>query len=818
MRFLRDLKFAARSLANAKALSGAVVLTLALGIGANAAMFALLRGVLLRPLVNRDENRLIYIRQIANGRNATFSMPEIGDLSSRLTTLNSFGDFSTIGFTLVGLGEPRSVRAGVVGGSYFQTMGLRPVLGRLLDAHDDGPKAAGAVVLTYRFWSAALNRDPSVIGKTIKLGSFVDSRTATIVGVLEPCVPYPQDTEIIANVVTSSHHLSATMVTSRLHRMTDLFARLPEDSDLKTARAELESVYASIKHEHPEAYPAGADFHVTAVPLREELTSGARTVLLVLMTASLLVFVIACSNVANLILARSVRREHELAIRAALGAGRIDLRRLLLAESLVLCVSGAALGLMIAQPLLDLLARYASRYSVRALDLTIDSSMLWVGAGLALFASVLLAFIPRLPSFHGAQASVTSGGTRFAGTANRKLKVFALVQIAASFVLVTAAVAAVKTLLALESVRSRFDTRYTLAINVPVMHEGKTPEQIADYYREATRQIRQLPGVSNAAVALTVPWRDKGDFSLEFSTDGHVPAAGEKRTTATYQIVSPGFFATLGLALIEGRDFNDADRQDSEPVAIVSETLAREMFPNGQALNHYVIWTDAMLHFAPGAKLGVSRRIVGVVPDVDNSNVAARPRLTLYQPLAQDYTFPAGRMLIQAHSDPYALVQPITELFHKLSPDQPVERASTLEDIRAEVLSPQKLNAMVSGAFAAVALLVAIVGVAGVLTFSVSGRIREFGIRLAMGSQPRDLLMRVIAEGATMAMGGLALGLVGGFAMARVAGTIMGDLKMPGISPLIGSALVLLISAVAAAAVPAARAARVDVIEALRSE
>src|SRR5207248_3269967 len=341
-RFLRDLKFAARSLGRAKTLSLAVILTLALGIGANAAMFSLLRGVLLRPLVNRDESRLIYIRQSADRRNAYFSMPEIADLSARLKTLNSFGDFSVIGFTMVGLGEPRSVRAGVVGGSYFQTMGLRPVLGRLLDAHDDGPNASGAVVLTYRFWSSAFNRDPSVIGKTVRLGSFVDSRTAAVVGVLEPSVPYPQDTEIISNVVTSSHHLSATMVTSRLHRMTDLFARLPQGADLKTARAELESVYATMKREHPEAYPKDPDFRLTAVPLRDELTSGARTILLVLMAAALLVFVIACSNVANLILARSVRRENELGIRAALGARTMDLRRILLAESVLLCAAGAA--------------------------------------------------------------------------------------------------------------------------------------------------------------------------------------------------------------------------------------------------------------------------------------------------------------------------------------------------------------------------------------------------------------------------------------------------------------------------------------------
>src|SRR5208283_387807 len=264
--FLHDLKFAARSLARAKGVTATVVMTLALGIGANAAMFSLVRGVLLRPLVNRDEDRLIYIRQSAGGdSNATFSVPEIEDLRARMKTLTSFGDFSTIGFTVVGLGEPREVRAGVVNGSYFQVMGLRPVLGRLLDAGDDGPKAAGAVVLTYRFWSTALNGDPSVIGRTVRLGTFVDERPATIVGVLEPCVPYPQDTEIIANVVTSEHHLSATMVTGRIHRMTELFARLPPGVDLDTARAELRSVYGTMKREHPEAYPAKAEFQISAV-------------------------------------------------------------------------------------------------------------------------------------------------------------------------------------------------------------------------------------------------------------------------------------------------------------------------------------------------------------------------------------------------------------------------------------------------------------------------------------------------------------------------------------------------------------------------
>ena len=822
MTFLQDLKTACRSLTRAKGLTITVILTLALGIGANAAMFSLVRGILLRPLVNRDEDKLIYIRQSAPGNgdeNSNFSMPEIADLSSRVNTLNSFGDFSVIGFTLTGLGEPRSVRAGVVGGSYFQVMGLRPVLGRLLDKRDDGPQAAGVAVLTYRFWSTALGSDPKVIGKTVKLGSFIDSRPATIVGVLEPCVPYPQETEIIANIVTSSHHLSATMVTDRMHRMTELFARLKPGVDLDTARTELRTVYGAMQKQHPESYEAKADYRISAVKLRDELTAKARTILLVLMAGSVLVFVIACSNVANLILARTLRRENELGIRAALGASTLDLRRTLLAESLLLCVAGAALGLLIATPLVRVLARYASRYSIRALDLTIDPSMLWVGAGLAVLAAALLAFIPRLPSSGGAQGfGLASGSPRVTGNANRKLKVFALVQIAASFILVAAAGATVKTLLALEAARTGFDTHRVLAVNVPVMREGKSPQQVVDYYREATRRIRELPGVQNVAVGSSVPWRDRGEnFALQYSVDGHVPATGEEQPRASFQVITPAFFASLGLPVLEGRDFDDGDRNGSEPVAIVSESLARKMFPNGDALNHHVMWTDPLLRFAPGLRIE-SRRIVGVVPDIDNSHLEARPTVAVYHPFDQEQFFIGGRLLVHAGSDPHALVKPITGILRKMSADQPVEHAATLDDIRAEVLAADQLNAIVSGVFAGVALLIAVVGVAGVLAFSVSGRTREFGIRLAVGSQPRHLLIRVIAEGAAMALGGLVLGIAGGFWLAQLAGTFLGELKMPGVLPVAGSALVLLLAAMIASAIPAARAARVDVIQALRTE
>ena len=326
----QDIRVGVRSLMRAKGLAATVVITLALGIGANAAIFSVVRGVLLRPLVNRGEDRLIYVRQSAPGlgiANMTFSVAEYNDIKARATkTVGAFGDFSTIDFTLLGEREPRVIHAGVVGGSYFDVMGLRPALGRLLNAADDGESAAGAVVLTHRFWTSFFNSDPSVIGKSMQLGS----RTATIVGVLEPSIPYPVDTEIIANMVTSPHHLGATMNIERVHRMTELFVRLAPQASVEDARAELTAAYAAMLSEHPETYPARGNFQLTATPLRDQITSPARTILLVLLAAAAVVFVIACSNIANLILARSVRREGELAVRAALGASNGALRRTLL--------------------------------------------------------------------------------------------------------------------------------------------------------------------------------------------------------------------------------------------------------------------------------------------------------------------------------------------------------------------------------------------------------------------------------------------------------------------------------------------------------
>src|SRR5271170_2371396 len=671
--FLQDLKIAVRSLARSKGLAITVVLTLALGIGANAAIFSVVRGVLLRPLVNRDEDRLIYIRQTAKGigvENTSFSVPEIQDLKRSVKTISEFGDFSVIGFTMIGLGDPREVRAGVVGGSYFEVMGLHPELGRLLDMRDDGPNAAGAAVLTYRFWTTVLHSDPSVIGKQVRL----DTRTATIVGVLEPSVPYPADTELIANVVTSPHHLSATMVTGRVHRMTELFGRLAPGVSLDQARAELRSAYSAMKKDHPEAYPASGQFSIEAKLLRDEITSGARTVLLVLLAASGLVFIIACCNVANLILARTVRREAELTVRSALGASRGALRRMLLAESLLLCGAGAALGVMSARPMVAILARYASRFSVRALDFRVDSSLLWVGAALAVVAAVILAFVPRLPSSGTPNGlSLASGGVRITGSTSRRQRIFAVTQIAASFVLLAGASTLIATLIALQRTQTGLDTQHVLAIDVPAMSNGKTTQQVVDFYKEAIRRIDALPGVSETAFGDVVPWRDANPVpsGFEFSADGHVHAAGVEDPRAQSRSISPGYFAALGVPIMAGRDFDARDNQaNAEPVVIVSQTLAQRIFPNQDAINRHVYWTDPVLQFATGsdaekARLAAPHRIIGVTADIDDGHVVPEPTLTVYTPFGEGLLF-GGRLFIHTGANPYALVTPVTRVIRDM--------------------------------------------------------------------------------------------------------------------------------------------------------
>ena len=818
MSFFRDLKFAVRSLARVPALWITVALTLALGIGANAAIFSVVREVLLKPLQNQDESRLLYIRQSAPGlgvENATFSVPEITDLRTGLKTISEIGTFSQVDFTLVGLGTPSTVTAGVVDGNYFHVMGLRPVLGRLLGPGDDGRNAPGAIVLTYNFWRESLHSDPNVLGKVVRIEVYDGPTSGTVVGVLEPSAPFPAETQIFANLVTSPHHLSATMVTGRSHRMTEIFGRLAPGATLEEARAELSRSYAAMTGAHGEEYHPADHYQISLTRMHDQINAKANAILWILFAAAALLFVIASSNVANLVLARAVRRESELATRAALGATTAALRRTLLAESLVLCVSGAIAAVALAIPMVEVLGRYAARFSVRANEIHLDFTLVWVGIGLALIAAVFLAFVPRLPSPDAAQGGLAGKGARVTGGSSRRLRAFAITQIAASFLLLVGAAVLMKTLFVLESTRPPFDTSQVLAINLPQMTFHKTPEQVREFYHEVVRNVAAIPGVEHVAQGFSVPWRDarEGSIALSFAATGARRADGQDYR-AKFRGVGPGFFATLGVPILEGRDFNDGDKEGSERVVIVSKSLADRLFPGKDALNRTIQWTDPVIKF-----IGISpepRRIIAVVPDLDDENILPAPAVTIYQPIDQEWA--GGRIFVRAHQDAYSLLPAITQTIRRMSNDQPIEKPTTLGDVRAEVLSPDKLNAIVFGGFAAVALLISVVGVAGVLAFSVSSRTREFGIRMALGAQPGTILAGVLRDGLWMAGIGVVAGIVLGFVAARAAASYIAQVDQPGLLAFAGAAGVILAAAVVASAVPAVRAARVNAAEALRAE
>ena len=481
-----------------------------------------------------------------------------------------------------------------------------------------------------------------------------------------------------------------------------------------------------------------------------------------------------------------------------------------------MCGAGALLGVALARPFVFVVAQYASRFSVRALDVTVDASVLWIGAGLAIAAAVLLAYIPRLPSSNTsvelsrpARVPAISSARLTPGT-NRRLRMFAMAQIAFTFVLLAGASALLAAFVAMQTAKTGFDMRQVLAVDVPMPLEqsGKA----TDFFQEATRRIAKLPGVVHVAAGSMVPWRDVSSLMplFTFSGDGAAPVGGDAAPHARLRMVSPGFFATLGLPVIAGRDFTDEDRGGSESVVIVSASVADRLFPNTSAINKHFFWTDPLFDKR------VLHRIVGIVPDVDDQNVVPQASMTAYHPIAQ-FQY-GGRLFVHAANDPYALVPAVKRIIREMSADQPVEHAATLQDVRADVLTPERLNAFVVSGFAGVALLIAVVGVAGVLAFSVSSRTREFGVRVALGATRRQLLMRVLSEGVVIVSVGIIGGAFGGFAFARLAASYLDNVKLPGVLPILDATIVLTGAALLAALMPATRASRVDVMQALRSE
>ena len=810
-----DLRYALRSLSRARGFTLAVVLTLGLGIGANTAIFSVVRGVLLRPLPHRDGDRLIYLRQSISGpggENILFSVPEILDFRDNAKSMRGIAEYNSMIYTLQGEGDPVRINVGLVTGNFFQVMGLSAVAGRLLSAEDDGTGVPPVMVLTHEYWMTHFGGDRSVIGRKVR----VDGKPVTIVGVVQAAPYFPNRMDALLNMVISEHHTSAMMVHGRTHRMTEMIARLAPGATVEQARAEVSAIRARVQKEFTESYDPGSNHRVAVIPFQEVLGEKARLTLFLLMGAAAFVMIISAANVANLTLMRGVRREHELVVRAALGAGVARLRRLLLVENLVLALMGAVLGLVLAIGGVRMLIAFAERYSPRASEIRLDGVVLAFTLLLTLAVALLLSFAPTLAKEGSLGSWLTAGVNRMTGSVRRQRLQRGLVvaQIAVSVMLLAGAGLLTRTMLQLSEVKTGLSAEEVLTMELPLNYGERSDADTRAFYERMRQEIGGLPGVREVGVGSTMPLRST-QFQLDIKAEGRPLAAGEPMPRAEFRTANPEYFRAAGIPLLAGREFTSTDRDSSARVVILNKTLADKLFTGKDPIGQRVAWTGDVLRF-----IGVSgdwRTVVGVVGDTRDGGLDAEPRPVVFQPFAQEMPY-AGGLVIRAASQAGLLAPAATRVIRAIAPQVPIENVLTVSQIRDQSVAPRRLNAVLISSFGVLAVIIAAVGIAGVLAFSVSARTTEIGIRMTLGADSARVQRMVLMEGGVLLGAGLVLGVCGAMLGSRlIRGLLFGVTPNDPIT-LIGVAVMMMVVGIAACWLPALRAARIEPAIAIRAQ
>ena len=808
-----DLRYALRTLRRNPAFTTVVVLTLALGIGANTAIFSVVRGVLLKPLPHRDGDRLIYLRQSTDGpggANISFSVPEVTDLRAGVPALGEIAEYSAWSVTLEEEKDAVKIDAGLVTGNFFEIMGLAPVLGRLTRPADDGPGVPPVMVLTHAYWMRRFGGDSSVVGRTVR----TDGGPVTVIGVLQPAPYFPDPVDAFFNMVISPHHLSAFMVQGRTHRMTEMIARLAPGASVQEARTEVSGVYARMQRDHPDAYDPGSHYRVAVLPFKDAIAERARLTLWLLMGAAAFVMIIAAANVANLTLMRGVRREPELVARAALGAGVARLRRLLLAENLVLTVLGALFGVGIAIFGVRLLTAFAARYSPRANEIQLDATVLSFTLALSVTLALLLSFIGSLPKEGHLAAAIAAGGHRASGSLRKQRLQRGLVvaQVAVSVVLLAGAGLLTRTMVRLSEVDTGLKTESVLTMEVSLLNAARAlSDPLADVaakegYDRMRAEIRALPGVTEVGVGSPMPLQSSS-VRFDVKAEGRAPTPGAAMPNAELRTANPEYFRAAGIPLLRGREFAATDRATSGLVVIINQTLADQVFPGEDPVGKRIAWTGDVLRFTPIS--GDWRTVVGVAGNTRDGGLDAELRSVVFMPFTQMLAF-GGGLVIRTGGDPAALVTAATRIVHTIAPEAPIERVMTIAQIKEQSVAPRRLNAVLISSFGILALIIAAVGIAGVLAFSVSARTNEIGIRMSLGADRGRVQRMILGEGGVLLALGLVLGVAGAwFASGLIRGLLFGVAPHDP-ATLAGVAGLMAAIGVLACWFPARRASRID--------
>ena len=814
-----DVKYAVRALRHAPSFSFVVILTLALGIGANTAIFSVVNGVLLKPLPHREGSRLVYLRHSTDGptgESITFSVPEVRDLRSGAPSLAGIAEYSQWYGVLQETEGARRIETGLVTGNFFDVMGLSPVLGRLTRPSDDGPGVPPVMVLAYDFWTKHYGADSSIVGKYVRLGN----TRVQVIGVLQPAPFFPRKVDALMNMVVSPHHLSAQMVEARVHRMTEVVARLAPTATLEKARAEVAAVHARMTRAYKEAYDPAANYRVAVLPFKEALGERARLTLWLLMGAAAFVMIISAANVANLTLMRGVRREHELVVRAALGAGVSRLRRLLLVENLMLAVVGATLGLAIAIGGVRLLTSFAERYSPRAGEIQLDVVVLGFALALSIVIALVLSFLASLPK-EGTFASMSGGGRRLSGSLKKQRLQRALViaQISVSVVLLAGAGLLTRTMLRLSDVSTGLTTRTEQVLTIPVSLLDPTRLSPAVdaanklLYEQMRTDIRALPGVIEVGLGSTMPLRSSS-FYLDIKAEGKQLATGEAVPNAEFRTAGPEYFRAAGVPLLQGREFATTDQPGGARVAIINQALAERFFPGESPLGKRIAWTGEILKFTPVT--GDWRTIVGVVGNTRDGGMDAEPKAAVFMPFAQEFAM-GGGLVVRAEGDAAELASSATRIVRRIAPTVPVENVLTVAQIKDQSVAPRRLNAVLVSSFGILALIIAAVGIAGVLAFSVSTRTNEIGIRMSLGADSGRVQRMILGEGTLLLAVGLVLGVFGAGVAARAIQGLLFGVAPNDPTTFGGVAALMAAIGIAACWIPALRASRIDPAITMRS-
>jgi len=807
----KDVRHGIRSLLKHPGFTTIAVVTLALGIGANTAIFSVINAVLLRPLPYHEPDRLVTIWEEMPQRGMyeiPVSFANLRDWVDQTKTLDQISSYTFTNLNLSGVGEPARLGAVRSSANLFSLVGAAPLLGRLFLPEEDKEGANRVVILGHALWQSRFGSDSAIIGRSLTL----DNQKHTVVGVMPSGFQFPVGFGYLGKVLNDPIDLYVPLAATgkelgRGHYSFFAMGRLKPGITIDQARAEMTTIEGRLEQQYPDT---NTGIGIKLVPTQEQTVKAIRPALLVLLGAVAFLLLIACANIANLMLARGASRQKELAIRAALGASRLRVVRLLLSESLMLSLAGGCLGLLLAVWGTNALVALAPDNIPRLNEVGVDARVFGFTLAVSLVTGIVFGLVPAL---HAAKPDLNEAlreglrGSMGSASGKRTRSVLVVVEVALSLVLIIGAGLMIKSFLRLQQMNIGFNPDHVLAVSVslPSSRYPEDRQQVA-FFQEALERLQSLPGIQSAGATTGLPLT-LDIHGSDFRIEGHPEPEAGKEMIINTRSVSPGYFRTLGISLIKGRDFSDRDKSDAPAAAIINDELARIYFPGEDPIGKRISFDDRQSWIS----------IVGIIGDVKQLGLDSSAKPEVYFPYLQ-VVAPEMSLVIRTSSNPLSLAAALKSQIQAIDKDLPIDDAKTMQQLLAESSSGRRFNMLLLSVFAAVALVLAIVGIYGVMSYTVARRTHEIGIRVAVGAQPLDVFRMVIGQGMKLAIIGVACGLVGAFGLTRLMTTMLFGVEPTDPATFVSIAVLLTGVTLVACYIPARRATKVDPLVALRYE